>query len=186
MLLVRLLLLVLILNDIIAIDQDQRLDKDLTLHIKEKSIKQRYLKHNKEATSNDDDDGPVFHTLAPTSSNSYTLSPTPHSLDNSTPNPTLEPTANPYAPTRAPTDPPDETNGIIVVSTVFGLFLLGVLYFQYIKPNFISKKKLELTERASASDEPDFGQIYGNPLDVKTTNIDTRQFNEKDPLLPKR
>jgi hypothetical protein len=108
-------------------------------------------------------------------------------------------------------DPPDETNGIIVVSTVLGCFLLGVLYFQYIKPNFISKKRLELAERgnnitttsdfdARAPEEADFGQIYGNEPDIKTTIIhsnskeslssnkkDTNQsFDEKDPLLPRR
>ena len=155
-----------------------------------------------------DNDDAVFHTLAPTSTNILTLSPTPHSLDHETDYPTMSPTTNPYQPTRSPTDPPDETNGIIVVSTVFGCFLLGVLYFQFIKPNFISKKKVELAERpanlTSSADfdarAPEFDQIYGDSteeklpiahsnskdsLSLKNTWLNRKSFDEKDPLIPK-
>jgi len=237
MLVLQLVLLVIIINSVICINTDENLNKLNDIDI-DQDKQRRYLKKNdaavlhtvaptphallsnsvtsaptknEKASGNDD---VVFHTLSPTPSKEYTLSPTPHALSNSTPDPTPAPTKNENAPTRAPTDPPDETNGIIVVSTVLGCFLLGVLYFQYIKPNFISKKKLELAGRgnnittasdfdARAPEEADFGQIYGNQPEIKTTIIpsnskeslssnkkDTwssnQSFDEKDPLLPPR
>ena len=224
MLVLQLVLLVIIINNIICINTDKQLNKLNDIDI-DPDEQRRYLKknaavfytvaptphallsnsvtsaptNNEKADSGDDGDV-VFHTLAPTPSKQYTLSPTPHGLSNSTPDPTPAPTKNENAPTRAPTDPPDETNGIIVVSTVLGCFLLGVLYFQYIKPNFISKKKLELAGRgnnittasdfdAKAPEEADFGQIYGNQSDnqsdIKTTIIysnskESLSSNKKD------
>ena len=174
----------------------------------------RYLKKNyptpniikkKTAGANDDDDDEVvFHTLAPTPSSEHTLSPTPHSLDHETPQPTEIPTTNPYAPTRSPTEPPDETNGIIVVSVVFGTFLLGVLYFSYIKPNFISKKKVELSEinnnnNKDIGDDLDLSNIYGEGKSNVIKTADSKDslsqigntwspkksFDENTPLIPK-
>lgn len=173
----------------------------------------RYLKKNyptpsikkKIGDGNDDnDDEVVYRTLSPTASSEHTLSPTPHSLDHETPNPSEQPTTNPYSPTRSPTEPPDETNGIIVVSVVFGSFLLGVLYFKYIKPNFISKKKVELSEMNNSSnnnkeDHLDLSTIYGNddnnaikPVQSKdslsligSTWTSKTSFDERDPLIPK-
>jgi len=181
----------------------------------------RYLKKNyptpniikkKTAGANDDDDDEVvYHTLAPTPSSEHTLSPTPHSLDHETPQPTEIPTTNPYAPTRSPTEPPDETNGIIVVSVVFGTFLLGVLYFSYIKPNFISKKKVELSvleinnnnnnnnNNKDIGDDLDLSNIYGEGKSniIKTSDskdslsqigntwIPKKSFDENTPLIPK-
>ena len=162
MLVLNFLLFIILLNHIISvkvedefignindkIKQNNNMDNSITASRNPKRyLKKTNKKETKEASGSDDgnaDDGPVFHTLAPTPTNNIlTLSPTPHSLNHETDYPTVEPTSNPYQPTRSPTDPPDETNGIIVVSTVVGCILLGVLYFQFIKPNFISKKKVE-------------------------------------------